>query len=244
MTANESIIYQLKSLKGKSAKQKLEHIVRYFGIPILIVMILLSFTLYYLAHIVNTKPAALTVTCINSFTDHERSDAYIKEYIHDRGINSDDYDFRVITNMYMSDNDLVGTYASEQLLVSQIMLNEIDVVIADVRTLSRYFYQEMFSDLANILPLQMQKEFEHDYLYVDMAILREMETNEIEVTDLPDPTKPELMNEPVAVALVLPKNGMFQKNFYPYVGEQVAASVVANSVNKRNACSFLDYLMD
>ena len=40
MTSAEAMLYQLKNLKGKPLKQKLEHIFTYYWIPILVVAVL------------------------------------------------------------------------------------------------------------------------------------------------------------------------------------------------------------
>ena len=75
MTSTEAMIYQLKNLKGKPFKQKVEHIVTYFWLPIVITLVILISLGSYIVHVVTMKDMALSVNCLNAFSDAEAGTA-------------------------------------------------------------------------------------------------------------------------------------------------------------------------
>lgn len=74
MTSTEAAIFQLKNLKGKPLKQKLEHIFTYYWIPILVTTAFLIFAISYIVYIATMKDSALSVICINAFAEQENID--------------------------------------------------------------------------------------------------------------------------------------------------------------------------
>ena len=67
MTTSEAIAHQLKQLKGKPLKEKLEHIITYFWGPILGVLAVIVLGIFLIVHFSTRKGDALNVFCLNSF---------------------------------------------------------------------------------------------------------------------------------------------------------------------------------
>lgn len=243
MTSREAMIHQLKNLKGKPLKQKLEHIFTYFWLPILAVVAIFGFAVSYTVHLATMKDPGLTITCINANAEYDQAEAYITEFARQTGINLDKYEVRLSTDMVILDDNLMSSYDTIQALIAQIGAQAIDVIVSDPRTLSWCIYQEAFVDLTQVLNPEQQTKYEQHYLYMDMAVLKELETLTEGTIEYPDPTKPELMVEPVPVALLLPENGQFQQLCYPYKSGEVAMGILGNSLNTSNALLFLDYIM-
>lgn len=242
MTSTEAMIYQLKNLKGKPLKQKLEHIFTYFWMPIVVVVAVLGLTVSYIVHLATVKDPGLTVTCINAHAGSSQVEAYITEFAQQAQIDLEQYEVRLSTDMVITE-DLMDSYETIQALTAQIGAGAIDVIVSDLQTLSWYIYQGAFADLTQALNSEQQAEYAQYYLYMDMAVLEKLETLTEETVEYPDPTKPEPMEEPVPVALLLPENAQFQQLCYPYNPGEVAVSILRNSRNHDNAISFLDYIM-
>jgi len=243
MTSKEAMIYQLRNLKGKPLKQKLEHIITYFGLPILAVVAILGIAVSYIVNLATTKDSALTVTCINAYTKYDQAEAYMQEFARQANIDLDQYTVRFSTNTVISDDDLMASYESVQALLAQIAAQSIDVMVSDPQTLSRYMYQEAFVNLTQVLNPEQQAQYAQYFLYMDSAILKELEKFPERIIEFPDPAKPELMAEPVAVALLLPETGPLQQLCYPHTPDKVAVGILANSPNSSNALAFLDYIL-
>ena len=61
-------------------------------------------------------------------------------------------------------------------------------------------------------------------------------------TPYPDPTKPEDMEQPVPVALLLPQENGFRQLNYGSLKTPIALGFVVNSGHTQNALAFLDYI--
>ena len=86
MTSTEAMIYQLKNLKGKPFKQKVEHIVTYFWLPILLTVAILYGLGAYIVHVVTMKDTALSVICLNTYADNALANEYVTNFALDAGI--------------------------------------------------------------------------------------------------------------------------------------------------------------
>jgi len=244
MTSTEAMIYQLKNLKGKPLKQKLEHIFTYFWIPIVVVLAVLGFTVSYIVHIATMKDTALSVICLNSYVERDKTDTYTQEFAEKAGIDLEEYEIQLSTDLTVSDSDMAGSYESVQVLMAQIAAQSVDVMAADLANLTRYFYQDTFFDLREILSPEQQAAYGEYFLYADMAVARVFQESVEPITEFPDPTKPETMAEPVPVALLLPEDNAFRSLCYPYTKGDVALAVVINSPNIPNALAFVDHIME
>lgn len=245
MTSTEAIIYQLKQLKGKPFKQKAEHIITYFWLPILLALVLLGSIVSYIVHITTQKDVALNILCLNTLAEQETAEAYLAEFSEAAGIDLEKYEMHISTDLLLDDTDLSGSYDIAQLLAAQIAAQSLDVIVADLETATYCFYQEYYENLDQVLTPQQLEQYAEFLLYVDMAVVRQLRS-ELAVTlpIFPDPTKPEAMAEPVAVALRIPQDSAFKDTCYPYMETDIGIGLVVNSQNLSNALAFLKYIME
>lgn len=245
MTSTEAIIYQLKQLKGKPFKQKAEHILTYFWLPILLVLVLLVGLISDIVHITTQKDVALNVVCLNTFAEQETAEAYLAGFSQAAGIDLEEYEMYISTNMMLDDHDISDSYGISQLLTAQIAAQSLDVIAADLETATYFFYQGYYENLDQVLTPQQLKQYADYLLYVDMAVVRQLQGDMTEALPIfPDPTQPEAMIEPVAVALRIPRDSVFKDTCYPYIGTDIGIGLVVNSQNISNALAFLNYVME
>ena len=243
MTSAEAMLYQLKNLKGKPLKQKLEHIFTYYWIPILVVAATLGFILSYIIHLATVKDPGLTVTCINAYAEQDQVEAYMTAFAQQADIDLDQYEVRLSTDMRILGDNLMESYEAIEVLNAYIGAQAIGVMVSDPQILCRFIYQEAFNDLTQVLNAEQQSKYEQYYLYMDMAVLKDMETLTEELIVYPDPTKPELMEEPIPVALLLSEDSSFRQLCYSYTSGAVAIGIMCNALNTDNALEFLDCIM-
>ena len=244
MTSAEAMLYQLKNLKGKPLKQKLEHIFTYYWIPILVVAATLCFTVAYAVHLVTVKDPGLTVTCINAYAQLDQAETYMTEFARKADIDLDQYEVRLSAELYISEENLMDSYDTLQVLGAHMAAQAIDVLVSDPQTLCPFIYQDAFADLTQVLSPEQQAQYGAYFLYMDLAVLKEPETVTETVAEYPDPSKPELMAEPVPVALLLPEDSSFWQLCYFQAPGPVAIGILGNTLNTDNALAFLDYIME
>jgi len=245
MTSKEAILHQLKNLKGKPLKQKIEHILTYFWIPILIVLVLLFSTGSYIVHRLTMKDIAMSVNCINAMADPETAQAYIDAFADAAGIDRETYDVQISAHYILDEKDLANSYNTTQVIVSQIAAGATDILAGDRETMLGYCYQEFFQPLDAVLTAQQLEAHKDAFLYIDMALVRQIQENFIEeMPAFPDPTKPEEMAEPVAIALRVPEDSPFRIACFPYRKNDVVLGLAVNSENLANAVAFIEYVME
>lgn len=243
MTSTEAMIYQLKQLKGKPLKQKIEHILTYFWLPIVLVLALVIALGSYIYHLATAKDVALSVTCINAYNNEEATGVLLPEFAEKAEIDLNEYDVYISADLVLNSANPGDDYYTAQVIAAQISAQSIDVLVADLNTAVGYFYQDVYYDLNQLLTPQQKTQYAENFLYVDMAVVRMFLDTEVESVQFPDPTKPEEMEEPVPVALLLSGNSDFAAQYYPHKHNTVAIGIIVNSKNLENALSFLDYIM-
>ena len=228
----------------KPFKQKVEHIVTYFWLPIVITLAIVIGLASYIVHIVTVKDTALNVICLNAYADVENARTYVNDFATEIGIDLEEYEVHISTDLTLDDQDLASAYNTAQVIVAQVAAHSVDVLAADLETLTRYFYQEMFWELDQVLTPEQMEKYADYILYADMAVVRKLQEALDEAPVFPDPTKPEEMAEPFPIAVRVPTDSGFKKNCYTYWKSDVALGLVATTENMENTLAFLDYIME
>ena len=244
MTPTEARMNQLKSLKGQPLKQKLEHIITYFWRPILITLVVLVAVGSYIVHLVNMKDIGLSVVCLNASPSSEAAEQFLDDFAQHASVDTDKYQLLLNDSLVVSDEGLTGAYEANQVIMARGTAKELDVIAGDLDALKSYFYWEIFGDLREQLTPAQQEKYASCFLYMDMAVLREMESSVDTDPPLPDPTKPELMEEPVPVALMLPEGNLLQEVYYRGRTAPICLGILGNTENLERVLAFLDYITE
>jgi len=243
MTSKEAITYQLKQLKGKPLKKKIEHIFTYYWGPILGVMIALCLGGYLIFHFATTKEEALNVVCLNSFASEETADSFCRDFIQAAGIDPEKEEVRLNMGLIVSDALATETYEAIQMLAAQVAGGTVDVMVGDLDAMGIFLYQDYFCDLTQVLTPQQQTQLQDSLLYIDLVYMEAKLSGEEVPTPFPDPAKPEEMEQPVPVALLLPQENSFRQMCYGSIKTPIVVGLVVNSGNTQNALAFLDYIL-
>jgi len=243
MTSTEAMIYQLKKLKGKPLKQKLEYILTYFWLPIVLFLALTIAVGSYICHRVTMKDMALSVICINAYADSEDAKTIALDFAKEAEIDMNEYDVDISTDLILDGENLSVDYYTAQKIAGQISAASVDLLVSDLNTAIGYFYQDIFWDLNQLLTPSEKTQYAENFLFVDMALVRQLLEDEVQSVQFPDPTKPEEMEEPVPVALLLNGNSAFTVQCFPHNTKSVAVGIVFNSKNLENALAFMDFIM-
>lgn len=244
MTSREAAIYQLKQLKGKPLKTKITHIITYFWVPIAAILAAIIFLISMIVHYANLKPTALSVCCLNTIADQTSVDGYLRQFAQDQGIDLEEFDVTARVDIAFFGTDAETDYQNAQVLAAMLMTGALDVMTADHATITGYSYQQAFIDLEELLTQEQMETLAPHFLYMDLSYLEEMETFSNEARQYPDPTKPEEMEQPVPIAIILQPDWEFASICYPYTYGYYAVGLVAGAQNAANAEAFLQYILE
>lgn len=242
MTSKEAAVYRLKQLKGKPLKAKIAHIFTYYRAPLLGALIGLVLCGYLVFHFATHKEEVLHVVCLNSFAEAETVDGFCRDFAQAAGIDLEKETVYLHTSFIVSDAAPVETYDAIQSLSAQAAGGTVDVLMADLDALGIFLYGDYFRDLTQVLTHEQQARLQEHMLYIDLVYLDAKLSGEEVPTPYPDPTKPEDMERPVPVALLLPQENAFRKLCYGSLKTPIALGFVVNSGHTQNALAFLDYI--
>lgn len=244
MTIKESIFYQLQQLKGKPLKEKIEHIITYFWMPILLTLGLIIATTSYIVHLSTMKDVGLSVICLNAFPDRVRTEQFLEDFAKYASIDTDTYKLQLDDAMVISSEDASASYETSQLIFIRASTQSLDILIGDISVMTSYLYNDFFADLHEQLTPQQQEKYASCFLYADMAIIRKIQDSPESKPVLIDPTKPELMEEPIPVALQIPQESKLAEQYYPGRTAPLCIGIIGNTENLTRALAFLDYIME
>ena len=140
MTISEAILYQLKQLKGKPLKEKLEHIITYFWGPILGILAVILLGIFLIFHFSSRKEDALNIVCLNSFIKTEEANKITEEFADFAGIDTEKYTVWLNTGMVVSDLTPTETFEAIQTLSAQVAAGAVDILVADMEAFGIFLY--------------------------------------------------------------------------------------------------------
>lgn len=250
MSWQEEMNNTKKVLKNGTPQEKAEYIWEYYKVPILIFL----FLLFIIGSLIHSKMTAkdylLHGVFLNSLAESSTVEEFENDYLSEHPIDTQSEDIFFDTSIYYNpDNDTDTTsYQSIQVLSARIAAGELDFMIGELSVLYEHFcYSDYFIDLSEVLTEEQLEYYEPYFLYYDLAVRDELNeidylSEEAETIALPDPSKPELMEQPVPVMIDLSSCEELSC-FYPNLSDGYVFSLFANAKHLDKTLEFLDYLM-
>ena len=220
MTAREAAREEWKKLKHKPLKDKLVHIGTYYWPHILVGGFLLILAVSTIVTITSAKEPALQVYLVSTVRN-------------EISLTCSSFGASGSANLTLADSQIVG---------SQTAAEALDVLCGDVTALLDYAYGDYFYDLRQLLTEAQLESWEAYLLYIDRVVYDRISLGTETEYVLPDPTRPEDMEEPIPVALTIPDSSVLWDS-HTFMAEAPAAGIVINTQRPENARRFLEFIM-
>ena len=238
-----------KVFKNGTTKDKVEYIWEYYKLHIVAVVFVVYFIGSMIYNNATAKDYVLQGIFLNTLAEAETVLEMEQDFIKTYPIDASSEEVFLDASMYYSDDSdaMETSYETIQVLTARVAAGEIDFMVADVATLYDFAYDQYFAELSEVLSEEQLKAYEPYLLYYDKAVLEELSNldytgEEFPEIILPDPSKPELMEEPVPVMIDVTSSEKIS-TLYPVSSKSYAFTFVVNGVHKEKAVEFLDYLM-
>jgi len=230
-------------------KEKFNYIKEYYGLYIMSAIVVIGFAIYITVQALTDPEPILNGLFINSY-NHENSMVVTElgdDYMKDRDINTSEYEVSFGSGLTIIEDDPMASYESNQAIVVQISAGSVDFIVGPRDGMSTYAYDELFVDLSTVLSDEQIEKFKPYFLYIDNAVVRkkqEIDSLE-EATDIPipDPSKPEEMEEPIPVYIDLSQSKRLE-NVYGNAIDKMVYGIAFNAPYTENAIDFLEYVME
>ena len=241
-----------KVLRTGTFQEKVDHILQYYKLHLIIFIfagIILSDIIYAK---ITEKDYVLQGMFLNTNAQAHTMDALEESYLKVSTIDPATQDIYFDASVYHSPNgdaeEVLTNYEEFQLLSVRVATGELDFVVGDYETMNYLAYKDYFEEIPNVLAKEQYEKYESCFLYYDRAFIHELEAigNNSETIPLvvyPDPTKPNLMKEPVPIMIDI-SNCAKLKELYSNHEDQYALCIVVNSMNINEIVEFLNYVLE
>ena len=231
-------------LKGKSPKEKLKHIWLYYKWHMGAVLLLVIYVASTIYSNVAASNCVLSGVFLNTTAPPYAVLSHGEEFLSACSyVPSSEVYFD--TMHYSSDpdaEDAVSVYETFQLLIAKAHAGDLDILVTGRSALNQLIYNEFFLDLNQFLTPEQIQAYKGQFLYMDKAFLAQLGDLSAAPAAYPNPTKPELMVEPVPVLVDIRGSEVISTLYGDSTGLYALGFVVGGR-HPEAARNYLDYLM-
>lgn len=227
---------QPESLKNADFKAKLGYFWDYYKVHTFVAIGLIIFLVTMISGNLSKKDTVFyAAMAYCSEISEEAVSAFEENYIEYAGIDLNKHEIQLVSNP----NQLMLFMATAQ----------VDVIVSGPEYFSEEAGLNTFYDLRDIMTEEQLAKYEPYFYYADQVVLDARknlpESDDIEnaYPEMPDPRKPEEMEQPVPVGLFVTDCTAITET-YNFGSEDIAIGVVGNAPHIENALKYIDYLFN
>ena len=234
-----------EKVKKQPFKKKLGYFWTYYKWFVICGIIAVIVIVTTVRSFINKKDYALYGVMLNGFL-LSKEDTLASGFEEYAGIDQSQYTVSFNSTLSMSDNmDQNGVSASQFIMV-YIAARYLDVAVLDPPRFAKYATSNTYMDLRELLDDKMLEQLSDKLYYVDNAVLQEIDaledtTGSIEDVEIPDPSKPENMKDPIPIGINISECKKFT-DAYAYNSDEVYLGVVVNTKNRDLCLKLIQYL--
>ncbi len=197
--------------------------------------------------IATRKENAFYAAMLNS-VDLRQDEGFAADFMEYAGIDPETYAVTFDNSLYISfDHFDDMTVASTEKLMAYLAAAQLDVILSGDGLFSHYANEETFSDLREVLTEEQLAVCEPYFYYVDRTLVEQIveAASNLDTSfdpEIPDPTKPELMDDPVPVGIYVEHSKKLTSSYHLGEGDRIVMGLLPNSRHTQTSLAFLDYL--
>lgn len=239
---------QRAALKNGTFKQKLSYFWYYYkwhtigSIAALVAVILL------IHDIVSQKNEVFYAAMLNS-SNLLQDESFAEQFMEYAGIdpNADTATFDDSLSISFSNLNEI-TLASAQKLQATMIAGKVDVIVAGDELFENYANDGVVTDLRQIMTSEQLAVYKPYLYYVDRVLVEQIAEANYNLDtsfqpEIPNPTKPELMEDPVPVGIYVDSSTLLTSNYRISDGDRIVAGFLANSNHTDMAIKFIEFLL-
>lgn len=237
-------------MKNASPKEKLAYFWYYHKWYVIGGLIAFFIIAAFIHDMVTQKDIIMEAALLNSSVRIEETEAYNEKVLTDLGIDTKQYALSMDTSLKISFGIMDETaISSSEKLSAYVAASMLDTIIAGDELFSRYANAGIFADLREVLSDEEIEKYSPYFFYVDTEIVKQVQLSETEMDsslrpEIPDPTKPELMENPVPVGIYIDDCSEFLGVYaFPDAG-RVALGILEDAPHEDMTVAFLNYIFE
>lgn len=248
MTILEHIKKAHENVKNQPKEARWQYFWDYYKWHLIAVVLVIALLIQGTLALVNKKDVAFSGILLNCKLGVD-DEALWEEFFDYASIDGNTQEAAIYSDLMLNDGSTKSEVNTFQRIVAGIATQDIDFVVGQDASfrLCAYSTSKLFMDLRSFLDQATLDKLADRLYYIDGAFLEKLSAPVGEYVDLslngaPDPTKPELMEDPIPVGIDLSGFEAFQSAYYlpntvSYLG------VVVNVPRPELMRQFIEFLM-
>ena len=239
-----------RAVKDAGFKERLKYFWYYnkwYVVGGIIALIIVS---AFIHDMVSRKDIVYDAALLNCTANLEAMDEYNDRFLADMGIDTKKNTLSMDTSLKISFGvmDEIAITSAEK-LSAYVAAAMLDTITAKDELFENYANAGIFADLRDVLSDEEIKKYEPYFYYVDEDVVRQVQLAETQMDSsirpkIPDPDKPELMEEPVPVGIYIDDCSDFL-NVYTFTeAEHVVVGILQKAPNTEMTLSFVNYIFE
>lgn len=246
MTILEYIKKEHANIKEKPKEERWSYFWDYYKWHVVAVVVAIAILIQGVVGIVNRKDvvfSGILLNCIISIDD----DDFLQGFYDYAGIDAATQQAAFYSDITLTDKNTKNDINAFQRIMAGIATKDTDFVVGQPENfqLCAYNTSRIFMDLRMFLDESTLNTFSDRLYYIDGTVMEKLSVPAGELVDaniqIPDPTKPETMEDPIPVGIDVSDRKDFQSAYY-FPDTTLYLGVIANTPRPELTKQFIAYL--
>lgn len=237
-------------IKNGTPKEKLTYFWCYYKWHVIVGILAVIFVITVIRDVTNSKDTAFFAAMLNSLSLKQES-TFAQDFAKYAGIDLNEQEVHMDGTMTITESATdESSVASSQRMMVYTASGELDVLVGGADIFPGYANGDMLYDLRELLTPEQIARYEPYFYYVDRSVVEALEAAETEYNPenpvtvrIPDPAKPEEMEDPIPIGLFVTDCKKLTEEYY-FNSDYIALGVMVNSSNQENSLKFIDFLFE
>ncbi len=220
----------------------------YYKWPAIIAVVLVITLIQTTIMVINRKETVFTAYILNS-TATAKDEEFLQKFFDYAGLDSDTMEAAIYSDMYLHPGQNQKNAEVFQRIMAGIAISDVDVIVGqeDPFRMCAYNTSRFFVDLREFLDADTLEKFSDRLYYIDGAIVEKLNAPVGESVNTagilyPNPSKPELMDDPIPVGIAVGDRDGLRSSYYYSPDTVLYIGVVTNTLRPELTKQFIQYI--
>lgn len=220
MTILEHIKKAHASVKNQPKEARWQYFWDYYKWHLVAVILVIALLIQGVVSLTNKKDIVFSGILLNCKIG-VNDEAFLKDFYDYADIDATTQEVAFYSDLMLTDGSNKNDINTVQRIIAGIAIQEFDFVVGQDASfrLCAYNTSKLFMDLRSFLDQTTLEKLADRLYYIDGAYMEKLnapvgESVDLSLTNAPDPTKPELMEDPIPVGIDISDREAFQSAYY------------------------------
>lgn len=247
MTIMEYAKKAYKEMKEKPPKERWAYFWDYYKWHAIIAVAVVAVLIQGIVTLCNHRDTAFSGVLLNTSAISDSS-SFLDDFSAYAQIDTGKEKVLFSTKLYLNGENNQSNADTFQRIMAEIAIKELDFITAPPVAFQRCAYttSRLFADLREFLDADTLARFSDRLYYIDGAVLAQMQAElgdniSYDSITIPDPRKPEAMEDPIPVGIDITDRQSFRETYY-FPDSVIYFGVITNTQRPEMVMTLLDYL--